>query len=62
MDRVARGEEITITRSGRPVAALRPVAAPSLPLDVVLERWRALPRLDPAGLRRDLDDVLDPGL
>lgn len=30
LERVERGEEIVIARSGRPVAVLRPVASPAL--------------------------------
>lgn len=62
VDRVARGESLTVTRSGKPVAELRPLRADALTSSVLLERWRRLPRLDPATLRRDLDAVLDPEL
>lgn len=62
VDRVARGESLTITRSGKPVAELRPLRADAVPAPVLLERWRRLPRVDPARLRRDLDAVLDPDL
>lgn len=61
-DRVAAGEQITITRDGRPVAELRPVARPALPAEVLLERWRHLPAVDPVGFRADIDAVLDPDL
>ncbi len=62
VDRVAAGEEITITRAGRPVAALHPAPPPALKAEVLLARWRGLPVGDPAALRRDLDAVLDPSL
>ena len=58
VDRVSRGEQVTITRSGKPVAALRPIDAPALSADVLIARWRSLPAVDPAALRADLDDVL----
>jgi prevent-host-death family protein len=58
VDRAARGEQITITRSGRPVAELRPLRSP-LPADVLLEQWRRLPEVDPVALRRDIDELLD---
>ncbi len=61
VDRAARGESITITRSGRPVAELRPLAVP-LSAEALLRRWRHLPAVDPAALRADVDRVLDPGL
>jgi prevent-host-death family protein len=62
VDRVAQGEEVTITRAGRPVAALRPVSAEGLRADVLLSRWRGLPVVDPARWRADVDDVLDASL
>jgi len=30
--------------------------------EVLLERWRRLPRLDPSQLREDVDGLLDPSL
>lgn len=61
VDRAARGESITITRSGKPVAELRPLA-PALSAEALLDRWRRLPAVDPAALRADVDRVLDPRL
>ncbi len=62
VDRAARGEQITVTRSGRAVAELRAVSAPSLSADALLERWRRLPPLDPDAFREDIDRVLDARL
>ncbi len=62
VDRVARGEQITITRGGKAVAQLRPVRRDPLPAEALLARWRRLPAIDPDGLRADIDAVLDPGL
>ena len=62
VDRAAAGEEITITRSGRPVAVLRPVHGPALAAGVLLQRRRSLPAVDPDALRGDIDRLLDPGL
>jgi prevent-host-death family protein len=62
VDRAAKGEPITITRAGKPVASLRPLDPPALPADVLLKRWRRLPAVDAASLRRDIDRVLDAGL
>ena len=56
VDRAARGEQITITRSGRPVAELRPLRAP-LSADALLERWRRVPAVDPVALREDIDEL-----
>jgi prevent-host-death family protein len=62
VDRAARGEQITITRGGKPVAELRPAAPPALTAATLLARWRSLPHVDPAGLRADLDELLDAEL
>ncbi len=62
VDRVAAGEHVVVTRDGRAVAELRPVAKRGLAAAVLLERWRRLPAVDPAGLRRDIDEVLDQRL
>jgi antitoxin (DNA-binding transcriptional repressor) of toxin-antitoxin stability system len=58
VDRAAAGEQITITRSGRPVAELRAVRAP-LTAEAVLERARRLPPVDPVAFREDIDELLD---
>lgn len=62
VDRAAAGEEITITRAGKPVAALRPAAPPALTADALLARWRRLPAVDLHALRRDVDELIDPSL
>jgi prevent-host-death family protein len=62
IDRVEAGERITITRTGRPVAELRPL--PSRPPDpaTLLERWRNLPHVDPDRFRSDIDTAMDSSL
>jgi len=62
VDRAARGERLTITRSGKPVAELRPLSREPIPLDVIIARRRNLPLVDPDQLRQDLDRALDPAL
>jgi len=62
LERVARGETLTVTRSGRAVAELRPLPAPGLRADVLLARWRVLPPVEPRKLRADLDAILDPAV
>ena len=62
LDRVARGERITITRDGRRVAELRPRIASKLSAEVLLSRWRHLPMVDPVAFRNDIDDVIDSRL
>jgi antitoxin (DNA-binding transcriptional repressor) of toxin-antitoxin stability system len=61
VDRAARGEQITITRSGRPVAELRALRPP-LSAEALLSHWNRLPAVDPGALRADIDRLLDPGL
>ena len=60
--RATRGERITITRSGAPVAELRPLRPRPISAELLLARWRGLPRLDPDALRADIDATLDAGL
>jgi len=60
IDRVAAGEHLTVTRSGKAVAELRPLRLQALAAATLLDRWRRLPPLDPEALRRDVDSTLDP--
>jgi prevent-host-death family protein len=62
IDRVARGERVTITRDGRPVAELRPYIGSKLSAEALLARWKHLPRVDPERFRKDLDDIIDSGV
>ena len=62
LDSVMRGESVTVTRQGKPVAELRPIAGVGTLAATLLERWHAIPVLDLAELRSDLDEVLDPRL
>lgn len=62
LDRVARGEALTVTRDGQPIAELRPLARRPLPAAVLVERWRRLPVVDAANLRAELDHVVDGSL
>lgn len=61
VDRAAAGEHIVITRSGKPVAELRPVKQP-LSAAQLLERWRHLPAIDAAAFRQDVDGLFDQSL
>jgi prevent-host-death family protein len=62
VDRAARGEQITVTRSGKAVAELRAVSRTPLSAEALLSNWRGLPPLDPSALRADLDSLLDAGV
>ena len=60
--RVLAGESLVVTRSGDPVAELRPVPRPGIEARTLLERWKHLPSVDPERLRSDIDDVVDASL
>ncbi len=62
IDRVLAGECLTVTRAGRQVAELRPLARPALGAETLLARWRNLPLVDPEAFREDIDALLDPAL
>ena len=62
VDRAAKGERLTITRSGKPVAELRPLGRQPMSLNALLAHRRHLPAVNPDQLRRDLDQILDPAL
>jgi prevent-host-death family protein len=62
VERAERGERLTITRAGKPVAQLVALPRSAAALDELRRRWAKLPDVDPAALRRDIDDVLDSEL
>ncbi len=62
VNRVAAGERLIITRSGTPVAELRPMPPKGLSASTLLDRWRRLPAMDFRELRHDLDSVLKADL
>lgn len=62
VDRAAQGEQITITRAGKPVAELRPVTRQPLTAETLLARWHLLPPADYHAMRAELDEALDPAL
>ena len=62
LDRVVRGETLTVTRAGVPVARLHPLPRDPLAAHTLLERWRRLPQADPETLRTELDDTVDATL
>lgn len=60
--RAERGERVTITRSGKPVALLTGLRRAPAPLEAILDAWRRLPPMDSERLRADIDAVIDPTL
>jgi antitoxin (DNA-binding transcriptional repressor) of toxin-antitoxin stability system len=59
IERVGRGEELVVTRSGKPVAELRPLHHRLVSLAKIKDRWARLPKVDPVALRRDIDAIIE---
>ena len=62
VDRAARGEQITITRSGRPVAELRRLGHEPLTAEELIARRKNAPPVDYEKMRAELDSIIDPSL
>lgn len=62
VDRALKGERLTVTRAGKPVAELGPLPRAPKALTILLQSRRNLPAVDPDQLRQDLDTYLDPTL
>ena len=60
--RVIRGESLTVTRDGEPVATISPLPRREVGVAQLIERRRTLPVVDVAALRVDLDELLDSAL
>jgi prevent-host-death family protein len=59
IDAVASGESMTVTRQGRPVARLVPIREGGTSRAELKSSWVAVPHVDYAQLRRDVDEVID---
>jgi prevent-host-death family protein len=62
LERIARGESLTVTLDGRPVAELRPIRATGVSAATLLNRRQNLPHIDPERFRSDIDRALDASL
>jgi prevent-host-death family protein len=62
IDRVEAGEHVTVTRSGKPVAELRPLGPKPIGRSVLLKRWSRMPAVDADRLRAEIDRILDPSI
>ena len=62
IERARRGERITVTRDGEPVAELTPLPRQRLSAAVLIERFGRLPSVDPGQFRADIDGVIDQSL
>ena len=58
IDRVTRGERVTTTRDGKPVAELRPYIQSKVSAEALVAGWRHSPALDPVTWRTDVDRLL----
>ncbi|CAM5289428.1 type II toxin-antitoxin system Phd/YefM family antitoxin [Leifsonia shinshuensis] len=59
LDRVSRGEHLTVTRDGAEVAELAPLPLPHKSLSVLIGKRRLIPAVDPRALRADIDEIID---
>jgi prevent-host-death family protein len=62
IERVRRGERVTVTRDGEPVAELVRLPRRRLSAAALIEQFRGLPSVDPERLRSDIDAVIDQSL
>lgn len=62
LSRAAKGETLTVTRDGEPVASIIPLRRSALRVEELIARRQTLPPIDPDALRADLDDLIDPTL
>ncbi|WP_240312404.1 type II toxin-antitoxin system Phd/YefM family antitoxin [Janibacter anophelis] len=60
--RVERGESLTVTRDGEPVAHVVPLPRRASRVKQLIERRQHLPVVDAQRLRADLDELMDPSL
>lgn len=60
--RVARGESLTVTRDGQPVAMVNPLPRRAVGVDQLIARRRRLPAVDARALRADIDELLEATL
>lgn len=62
VDRVLAGERLVVTRSGKPVAELRPLPRRGPDAATLLRRWSHLAPVDPVVFRHDVDELIDQSL
>lgn len=60
--RVERGESLTVTRDGEPVATVTPLPRRTVQVEELIARRRSLPVIDADELIADIDELIDPEL
>lgn len=60
--RVQRGESLTVTRDGEPVARVVPLPRAASRVEELIARRKSLPTVDSDQLRSDIDELLEPEL
>ena len=61
LDSAMRGETVTVTRRGRPIAELRPRRR-GTDTGALLAQWRGTPAYSFVGLRADLSEIVEDDL
>jgi prevent-host-death family protein len=51
LDRIEKGEEIVVTRRGKPIAKLSPIKAQKRPFTSLIEFRKGIPRLSTTGTK-----------
>lgn len=62
MERVAAGEDVVVTRAGKPVARIIPLRPRGIGAAALLDRWRNIPVVDADSLRADVAEIIDESL
>lgn len=62
LERVGRGETLTVTRDGLDVATLGPIPRRPLSAAELLRRFAHLPPIDGAAMRAEIDALIDPSV
>lgn len=62
LDAVMRGEGMTVTRQGRPIAELRPLRGPGVRIETLEKVFKGCPTFDYSRLVGDMGEIMDLSL